>query len=50
MNNYLTVEDGKAITGARLIYVENGTNAAPTGAGLTAKSNLISRSYTVTTN
>jgi len=50
VNNYLTVEDGKAITGARLIYVENGTNAAPTGAGLTAKSNLISRSYTVTTN
>lgn len=37
-----------AFTGRQI--VANGTNAAPTGAGLTAKASLISKGFTVTTN
>jgi len=32
------------------LYLEGGTNAAPTGAGITAKNNLIAKGWTVLTN
>lgn len=32
------------------VYLDLGTNAAPTGAGITAKNNLLAKGWTVTTN
>lgn len=49
INNILTVEDAKNRSNNN-IYLNGGTNAAPTGDGLIAKNNLISRGYQVITN
>jgi hypothetical protein len=32
------------------VYLDLGTSAAPTGAGITAKNNLIAKGWTVATN
>ena len=51
INNILITGDSKNITKeACTIDLSGGTNSAPTGAGITAKNNLISRGYTVKTN
>ena len=49
VNNILILENNKN-QNYKYIYLEGGTNAAPTGDGITAKNALISRGYTVTTN
>lgn len=49
VNNLLVAFDGStAVPGT--IVLSGGTNAAPTGAGLAAKSSLISKGWTVATN
>lgn len=49
VNGVLQYADNKGLTGGT-IDLSGGTNAAPTGAGLTAKNNLIAKSWTVITN
>jgi hypothetical protein len=49
VNNLLTQLDANGISGGS-VDVSGGTNAAPSGAGLTAKTNLIAKGWTVTTN
>ena len=49
INNILTVADSLNLSNGK-IYLNGGTNSTPTGAGITAKNNLISRGYTVATN
>lgn len=49
INTLLTTIDGFA-TNNGTIDVSGGTNGAPSGAGATAKTNLIGRGWTVTTN
>ena len=49
VNTILITENSKNQNN-KTIYLNGGTNAAPTGDGITAKNALISRGYTVTTN
>ena len=50
VNQILIDADTYGIASGTTIKLEGGTNAAPTGAGLTAKNNLIANGATVTTN
>lgn len=52
VNNLLIEIDNKINSSSsfKYIYINGGTNAAPTGAGATAKANLISKGWTVNTN
>jgi len=53
VNNLLVLLNGLTTTGAGsavTVNVSGGTNAAPTGAGLTAKAAMIAKGYTVLTN
>jgi len=50
INNILIIENNKNITQNRQFNIRGGSNAAPTGAGITAKNALISRGYTIFTN
>ena len=50
VNQILIDADTSGIASGTTIKLEGGTNAAPTGAGLTAKNNLITNGATVTTN
>ena len=49
VNSILTKLDANGISGGQ-VELYGGTNAAPTGAGITAKNNLLSKGWTVTTN
>jgi PKD repeat protein len=49
VNSILTKLDANGITGGD-VKLWGGTNAAPTGAGITAKNNLLAKGWTVTTN
>lgn len=49
VNAILVALDANGLSGGQ-VYLDLGTNAAPTGAGLTAKANLISKGWTVATN
>jgi len=44
------VSNTQSVTTNYTIRLDGGTNAAPTGAGITAKTNLISKGWNVTTN
>lgn len=48
--NNILIEIDNSIKTSGYIYLEGGTNAAPTGAGITAKNNLIAKGISVTTN
>ena len=50
VNLILTEADTKGIATGTTINLTGGTNAAPTGAGIIAKNNLIANGATVTTN
>jgi len=50
VNQILIDADASGIASGTTIKLEGGTNAAPTGAGLTAKNNLIANGAIVTTN
>jgi hypothetical protein len=48
--NYILITiDGYGLIGGNL-FMDAGTNAAPTGAGITAKNNLISKGWSISTN
>lgn len=49
VNDILQWLDGSGVTGGS-VELDGGTSAAPTGAGITAKDNLIAKSWSVTTN
>ena len=44
------VSNTQSVTNNYIIKLDGGTNAAPTGAGITAKNNLIAKGWSVTTN
>lgn len=49
VNYILTTLDSNGKVGGT-VYLQGGTNAAPSGAGITAKANLITKGWIVTTN
>lgn len=49
VDNILMILDDNGLTGGE-VYLGGGTNAAPSGAGATAASNLIGKGWTVSTN
>lgn len=49
VNSILTKLDANGITGGQ-VQLWGGTNAAPTGVGITAKNNLLAKGWTVDTN
>jgi hypothetical protein len=49
VNAILTQTDASGVTSG-ILDLSGGTSAAPTGAGITAKSSLITKGWTVTTN
>ena len=49
VNAILVALDANGLSGGQ-VYLDLGTSAAPTGAGVTAKANLISKGWTVATN
>jgi hypothetical protein len=49
VNAILVALDANGLSGGA-VYLDLGTNAAPTGAGITAKNNLIAKGWTVATN
>jgi hypothetical protein len=49
VNAILVALDANGLSGG-VVYLDLGTNAAPTGAGITAKNNLIAKGWTVATN
>lgn len=51
VNHILEILDGQVVlTGAYDVLLDSGTSAAPSGAGITAKNNLIGRGVNVVTN
>jgi hypothetical protein len=49
VNALLVALDANGLSGGQ-VYLDLGTSAAPTGAGITAKNNLIAKGWTVATN
>ena len=49
VNAILVALDANGLSGGQ-VYLDLGTNAAPTGAGITAAANLVSKGWTVATN
>lgn len=49
VNAILVALDANGLSGGQ-VYLDLGTNAAPTGVGITAKNNLIAKGWTVATN
>jgi hypothetical protein len=49
VNAILVALDANGLSGG-VVYLDLGTNAAPTGGGITAKNNLIAKGWTVATN
>jgi hypothetical protein len=50
VNDILIALDNNSNLTSGYCYLNGGTNAAPTGAGITAKNSLITKGWTVTTN